>query len=86
MYYKLFIFGQKEIFAIVEIPSDMSLKVDDIFIHNEKRYKIIQYLRIARDIVFDDAGRRVYEPHKDTKEDLSNAPLPELYITEIPVF
>jgi hypothetical protein len=77
MYYKLFIFGQKELFGTVEI-NYRPMKEGDVFYFQDKKWKVLRIICTARAISFDDKGHTVFE---DTA---TRQPLPELFITEIP--
>lgn len=79
MIYKLFLFGEKQLFALVQIPADFNLKEGDIFNYEGKKYKILVFIRTAFLIEFDAEGRQKSQPIPKPNEHI-----PELIITEIP--
>ncbi len=56
MIYKLFLYGQKELFAYTEIFHDMNLKEGDMFYFEEKRYKVLRIIRTYKRVEWDDKG------------------------------
>lgn len=84
--YKLFLFGDKQLFALVQIPADMNLKEGDIFWYKGLKYKILRHIRIAFELQYDEQGRmkNLHEPGKTDKERNEQIQFPELIITEIP--
>lgn len=89
MDYKLFIFGTPGLFATVQIPYDMNIQVGSVFIYNEKRYKVLDIVRVAFDVLFNDKGARQYPVHDNNiteEQRFKSYPLPEMYITEVPKY
>lgn len=86
MYYKLFIFGESKVLAIVELPGGEFMKSGDMFLFKNVRYKILWNLRQAKEIEFDEKGKRKYQHYSDDQIALAAAELPEMYITECPSF
>lgn len=85
MMYKLFLFGEKELFALVDIPQDMNLKEGDLFNYQDKRYKILRFTRVAIPVQYDETGKRIRSIITGTdKEREARYMLPELLITESP--
>lgn len=56
MIYKLFLFGEKELFTYTEIFNDIHLKEGDMFYFEEKRYKILRIIRTYKRVEWDDKG------------------------------
>ncbi len=89
MEYKLFLFGKTDTAKLVFIPGDFNLRVDAIIYLKDKRYKVLEIRLIATEINFNDEGNRGSGPVKSVKNDLEalmSAPIPELYVTEIPAY
>ncbi len=85
MMYKLFLFGDKQLFALVQIPADMNLKEGDIFYYKGFKYKILRHIRVAFDVEYNEEGNRKHNVlAKTDKERDLQFQLPELIITEIP--
>lgn len=85
MIYKLFLFGDKQLFAVVQIPNDMNLKEGDIFYYKELKYKILRLIRTVFEVEYNEEGNRKYNNFAKTdKERDTQFQLPELIITEIP--
>lgn len=80
MYYKLFILGENKIFAIVEIIGGEFLKKGDIFLFKNIRYEIFFHIRIARELEFDEKGKRTYKSFSDDAIGITTAELPEIYM------
>ncbi len=86
MYYKLFIFGESKVFAIVELIGGEFMKAGEMFLYKNVRYKILWNLKQARDIEFDEKGNRKYPVFANDEIGIKSAELPEMYVTECPSF
>lgn len=84
MIYKLFLFGQNEVFAYAEIFNDMHLKEGDMFYFEEKRYKILRIIRTYKRIDWDDKGYAKRPVQNATGQQFAELEAPELIITEVP--
>lgn len=86
MIYKLFLYGEKKLFAYTEIMQDAFLKENDTFYFEDKKYKILRITRTYLRIDFDTEGRtqRTKLQILTDKEFAEKGPVPELIITEIP--
>lgn len=84
MIYKLFIFGEKELFAYTEIFNDFYLKEGDLFYFEEKRYKILRIIRTYKRVEWDDKGETKRSVQIATRQQFAELEAPELIITEIP--
>lgn len=83
MIYKLFLFGDNQVFAYTEIFNDIFLKEGDLFYFQGKRYKILRVTRVYLPIEFDGGQikrHRIDTPNKEFIDEFG----PELIITEIP--
>jgi len=85
MYYKLFIFGSKELFALVEIFGPI-LDGGDYIVYKGVRYKILHSVVVAKEIKFDEAGKRIQGNINHDDKSIINQDLCELYVTEVPSF
>lgn len=83
MIYKLFLYGQKELFAYVEIFADIFLKEGDMFYFEGKKYKILRITRTYLRVGFegDKFKRSINNLPEKQFIDENGA---ELIITEIP--
>jgi hypothetical protein len=84
MIYKLFLFGEKELFAYTEIFNDMNLKEGDMFYFEEKRYKILRIIRTYKRVEWDDKGYPKRQVQNATQKQFAELEAPELIITEVP--
>jgi hypothetical protein len=80
MEYKLFLFGNPELFAMIEVFY-RPLKEGEVFNFNGKRYKILKLVVHSRAIEYDADGRKKYLDENKGREFM-----PEIYVTEIPEF
>lgn len=85
MIYKLYIYGEKELFAYTEIFNDAFLKEGDLFTFEAKKYKILRITRYLKRLVFNDKGEKLFDHSGlNLKEYLQKEGAPELIITEVP--
>lgn len=84
MIYKLFLFGQNEVFAYTEIFNDMHLKEGDMFYFEEKRYKILRIIRTYKRLEWDDKGNLKRPVENPTQQQFAELEAPEMIITEVP--
>ncbi len=84
MIYKLFLYGQKELFAYTEIFNDMHLKEGDMFYFEDKRYKILRIIRTYKRVEWDDKGNSKHAVSNPTPKQFAELEAPELIITEVP--
>lgn len=84
MIYKLFLFGEKELFAYTEIFNDMCLKEGDMFYFEEKRYKILRVIRTYKRVEWDDKGNTKRTYQDVTSRQFAELEAPEMIITEVP--
>lgn len=84
MIYKLFLFGEKELFAYTEIFNDMHLKEGDMFYFEEKRYKILRIIRTYKRAEWNEKGELKRTIDNATRQQFAELEAPELIITEIP--
>lgn len=84
MIYKLFLFGQKELFAYTEIFNDMHVKEGDMFYFEEKRYKILRIIRTYKRVDWDDKGNVKHAFPNATNQQFAELEAPEMIITEVP--
>lgn len=84
MIYKLFLFGEKELFAYTEIFQDVFLKEGDMFYFEEKRYKILRIIRTYKRIEWDDKGEAKRSVENATRQQFADLEAAELIITEVP--
>lgn len=84
MIYKLFLFGEKELFAYTEIFNDMHLKEGDMFYFEEKRYKILRIIRTYKRVEWDDKGTPKRAFHNPNQQQFAELEAPGLIITEVP--
>lgn len=82
MIYKLFLYGQKELFAYAEIFND--LKEGDMFYFEDKRYKILRIIRTYKRVDWDDKGNPKHPIQNATPQQFAELEAPELIITEVP--
>lgn len=84
MIYKLFLFGEKELFAYTEIFNDMCLKEGDMFYFEQKRYKILRIIRTYKRVEWDDKGAPKRAVYNANQQQFAEQEAPELIITEVP--
>lgn len=84
MIYKLFLFGEKEVFAYTEIFNDMHLKEGDMFYFEEKRYKILRIIRTYKRVEWDDKGVAKCVSQNIAQQQFAELAVPEMIITEVP--
>lgn len=84
MIYKLFLFGEKELFAYTEIFNDLHIKEGDMFYFEEKRYKILRIIRTYKRIEWNDKGETKRTIENATRQQFAELEAPELIITEVP--
>lgn len=84
MIYKLFLFGDNQVFAYTEIFNDMHLKEGDMFYFEEKRYKILRIIRTYKRVEWDDKGSLKRKFQDATNQQFAELEAPEMIITEVP--
>jgi len=84
MIYKLFLFGEKELFAYTEIFYDMHLKEGDMFYFEEKRYKILRIIRTYKRVEWTADGNTKRRSETFTNRQFAELEAHELIITEVP--
>lgn len=84
MIYKLFLFGDNQVFAYTEIFNDFHLKEGDMFYFEEKRYKILRIIRTYKRVGWDDKGSLKRPIQIDNQQQFAELEAPELIITEVP--
>jgi len=85
MIYKLFLFGEKQLFAYTQIFNDLHLKEGDMFYFEEKRYKILRIIRTYKRVEWNDKGDPKHQVANGTsQQQFAELEAPELIITEVP--